>query len=282
MRNYNDHLKEIFDVEKPIIGMIHLKPLPGSPLYDPELMPMSKIIRIAIEEAKILEEAGLDGLQVENIWDYPYLKNKDITYETVSSLSVATHEIKNSVAIPVGVNCHLNGGFAALAAAVAAEANWIRVFEWVNAYVSHAGIIEGIGGKLARYRSFLKSNNIKFLCDVNVKHGSHFIISDRTIAEQAHDAESEGAEVLIVTGFKTGEPPSVEDVSEFCSATKLPVLIGSGITKDNAVSLLKHADGAIVGSYFKKDGVWKENVQSSRAVEFMNVIKSFRKEFENE
>ncbi|MFW6122087.1 MAG: BtpA/SgcQ family protein, partial [Petrotogales bacterium] len=129
-------LNQIFSVKKPIIGMIHLKPLPGSPLYDPKGMPMAEIIKNAVDEAKILEDAGIDGLQVENIWDFPYLKNKDIPNETVSSLSVATYEIKKSVDIPVGVNCHLNGGCAAFAAAVAAGANWIRVFEWVNAYIS--------------------------------------------------------------------------------------------------------------------------------------------------
>ncbi|MFW6119933.1 MAG: BtpA/SgcQ family protein, partial [Petrotogales bacterium] len=107
-------------------------------------------------------------------------------------------------------------------------------------------------------------------------------ISDRTITEQAHDAESEGAEILIVTGFKTGEAPSVKNVSEFCSTTELPVLIGSGITKNNAIKLLEHADGAIVGSYLKKDGIWKEKVQSARATEFMNVIRKFREELENE
>jgi len=200
-------IKDIFKQNKPIIGMIHLRPLPGSPLYDPANMSVSKITEIAINEALKLQNAGIDGLQIENIWDYPYLRGSDIGHETTTIMAVIASKIKESVDIPIGINCHLNGGMKALAIAAAVEAKWVRVFEWVNAYVSHAGILEGIGGKLSRYRSFLKAEDIKFFCDVNVKHGSHFIISDRTIADQARDAESEGAEALIVPVLKPESLP---------------------------------------------------------------------------
>ena len=89
--------------------MIHLKALPGAPLYDPVNMDMKKLLSLAVEEAKILESAGVDGLQVENIWDYPYAKDKEISLECTAALAVATHEVARSVSIPVGVNCHLNG-----------------------------------------------------------------------------------------------------------------------------------------------------------------------------
>jgi len=265
-------LNDIFAAEKPIIGMIHLKALPGSPNYDPKVCPMKKIISIAVEEAKTLEEAGVDGLQVENIWDFPYMQDEDLGHETSSSLAVAASKVIESVSIPVGINCHLNGGKSALAASVASGARWIRVFEWVNAYVSHAGITQGIAGKLSRYRSFLKSEGIKFFCDVNVKHGSHFIISDRTVEEQAHDAEGEGAEVLIVTGFETGKAPTPEKVRKFSESVNIPVLIGSGTDKENVTELLKYSDGAIVGSYFKVDGNWKNSVDKIRVKEFMSSV----------
>lgn len=269
-------LKQIFGVSKPIIGMVHLRPLPGSPLYDPRVMDMQEVIDVAIEEASALEAGGVDGLQVENIWDYPYLKGSSIGYETVAALAVATSSVRQAVKIPVGVNCHLNGGKAALAAACAAGASWVRVFEWVNAYISHAGLTEGIGGELARYRSMLRANDIKFLCDVNVKHGSHFIISDRSIEEQAHDAESEGADVLIVTGFETGIPPTPDKVRTLSEHVNVPVLVGSGMTADNAGALLEYADGAIVGSYFKEHNNWKGKVDQDRVCEFMSVIRRVR------
>ena len=77
-------LKDVFKVDKPIIGMVHLRPLPGSPKYDPVNMGMDKIISIALEEAAILEQAGVDGVQVENMWDIPYLRSENIGYETAA------------------------------------------------------------------------------------------------------------------------------------------------------------------------------------------------------
>lgn len=275
-------IKDIFKQNKPIIGMIHLRPLPGSPLYDPANMNVSKITKIALNEAIKLQNAGIDGLQIENIWDYPYLKGSEIGHETTTIMAVIASKIKESVDIPIGINCHLNGGMKALAIAVAVEAKWVRVFEWVNAYVSHAGILEGIGGKLSRYRSFLKAEDIKFFCDVNVKHGSHFIISDRTIADQARDAESEGAEALIVTGFETGKSPTPEKVKEFSRNVQTPVILGSGTDIANVSTLLKYADGAIVGSYFKEGNDWKRPVDGKKAEEFMKVVKKLREELKND
>ncbi|MEL7659109.1 MAG: BtpA/SgcQ family protein [Bacillota bacterium] len=277
MRSDN-FLKDIFLCKKPIIGMVHLRPLPGAPLYNPKKLNMNGIADIAIEEALKLQSGGVDGLQIENIWDYPFLKADDIGHETTAAMAVIATMVKNSVKIPIGINCHLNGGIQAIAVAKAAGAKWVRVFEWVNAYVSHAGITEGIGNKLARYRSFLKADDeIKFMCDVNVKHGSHFIISDRSFSEQAHDAESEGADSLIVTGFETGIAPSPEKVKEFSESVSIPVLIGSGTTQENVAELMRYADGAIVGSYFKEDNNWKNPVSEERTRAFMDEVMKCRK-----
>ena len=276
-----NHLKinSIFKQKKPIIGMVHLYPLPGSPLYNPAQCSMDNLTEMALSDAVKLANGGVDGLQIENIWDYPYLKGQDIGNETVAAMTAIAVKVKEAVQIPIGISCHLNGGFAATATAVAAGAKWVRVFEWVNAYVSHAGITEGIGAKLARYRSFLKADNdIYYFCDVNVKHGSHFIISDRSISEQAHDAESEGADALIVTGFETGISPTYEKVLDFSKSTSLPVFLGSGITADNASQLLSCSDGAIVGSYFKKSGNWKNTVDGENVKIFMDAVNQYRNE----
>lgn len=270
-------LNEIFKYEKPIIGMVHLRPLPGSPMYDKKKMSMQQIIDTALHEAQLLEQGGVDGLQIENIWDYPYIKGEEIGPETVAAMSVAAICVKQAVKIPVGVNCHLNGADQALAIAIAAGARWIRVFEWVNAYVSHAGILEGVGGKLARLRTALDArDDVMFLCDVNVKHGSHFMISDRSIKEQANDAVTEGAEALIVTGFETGIAPTPEKVREFSTNVSVPVFLGSGTTEENVGELLKYSDGAIVGSYFKENNNWKEPVSLERTKRFMDAVRGIR------
>jgi predicted TIM-barrel enzyme len=121
------------------------------------------------------------------------------------------------------------------------------------------------------------------LCDVNVKHGSHFIISDRDNRRtQAQDAESEGAEILIVTGFETGKAPTPEKVKRFSESVKVPVIIGSGLTEDNASELLSFADGAIVGSFFKEENNWKNPVDGKRVGSFMKKIRSLRRELSDD
>ena len=269
-------LTDIFPKQKPIIGMVHLRALPGAPLYDASNMGMKKITRIAIEEAKKLENAGVDGLQIENIWDYPFVKGGEIGHETVAAMSVIGSKVKDAVSIPVGVNCHLNAAIESMAVACAIEAKWIRVFQYVNAYVSHAGIIEGIGAKLSRYRNGLDSKHIKMLCDVNVKHGSHFIVSDRTKIQQAQDAINEGAEVLIITGFETGDAPTSDNVKEFTKEINMPILIGSGVTKENVVDLMRYADGMIVGSYFKEGNNWKNNIDQKKVIDFVKTVEKIR------
>lgn len=275
-------MQEIFLKPKPIIGMVHLRPLPGSPLYDAVNMGMSQIIALAVKEAQILQAAGVDGIQVENIWDYPYVKNTKIGIETVACMAVAASKIRDAVHIPMGINVHLNGGEQALAIACSVGARWIRVFEWVNAYISHVGITEGIGGELARYRARLQARNVHFFCDVNVKHGSHFIISDRSVSEQAHDAESQGADAIIVTGFETGKAPTAARVRELRESVSVPILVGSGATADNIEDLLTCADGAIVGSYFKKNNNWKNLVDPGQAKAFMDAVNAFRRGLKND
>lgn len=271
-----NHLESIFEQPKPIIGMVHLKPLIGSPLFDKEKMPMEKIIEIAVQEAVTMEKAGVDGLQIENIWDYPFSKGEDIGYETCAALTAAAMAVSQSVSIPFGINCHMNGGHAALAAAAASGGKWIRVFEFISAYISYTGLTEGIGGSLARYRKLLDAEDVRFFCDVNVKHGSHFIVSDRSVSELAFDAEEQGADALIITGFETGQPPSAEKILESKKNVSLPILLGSGVKTSNVQELLSCADGAIIGSWFKEQHHWKNPVDFKSVKEFMDEVSVLR------
>jgi hypothetical protein len=114
------------------------------------------------------------------------------------------------------------------------------------------------------------------MCDVNVKHGSHFVIHDRTVEEQARDVETQGADVLIVTGFETGSAPTTEKVGSCKAAVNLPIILGSGVTTENACELLSCADGAIVGSWFKEDNNWKNTVDYKRTKDFMKQVQQLR------
>lgn len=265
----------LFGAEPFVIGMIHARALPGSEKY--ERGSMGKVIDKAIEEARILEGEGVDGLQVENMWDRPYKKGEEIGFETVAALSVVVREVINMVKIPVGVNCHLNGGIQSLSIAAATGAKWIRVFCWVNAYISNAGLIEGIANKVLTHRRMLRAEDIKILADVHVKHGSHFIVSDRSLEEHAKDAEDYLADAIIVTGSATGSAPTVEEVRKVKESVNIPVFVGSGLTSENIINFIPHIDGCIVGSYFKREGRWFNEVDRERVKAFMKIVKEQRR-----
>lgn len=268
---YETMLRALFTNVKPIIGMVHLKPLPGSPLYRPGSM--DQVCAVAVEEALILQEGGVDGIQVENIWDYPYLKCEEIGHETVAALTAAAIKVKEAVEIPIGINCHLNGVLQSIAVATAVGAKWVRVFEWTNAYISHAGYIEGAGGKAMRYKNAIGAHEIRFFCDVHVKHGSHFIVSDRSIEERARDAELNGADAIVISGWETGAPPDLNLVRTVKEKVTVPVILGSGVNEKNVTELLAVADAAIVGSHFKSDGNWRSPVDRDRVRRFMKLVR---------
>jgi membrane complex biogenesis BtpA family protein len=267
-------LNELFKNPKPIIAMIHLPPLPGAPRYSG--MPMEDIIEYALRDAELLKSGGVDGLQVENIGDYPYLKPESIGHETSSILAVVAREVRKATGMPVGICCLANGVIPAIAACLASGGKWVRAAEWANAYIADEGFVEAVAHHALRYRSNLRAADIRVFADVQVKHGSHFIISDRPFEEQVADVEFFDADAVIVSGTRTGAETPLDRVVKAKQATSLPVLVGSGLNPRNAESLLKVADGAIVGSYMRRDGKFWNPVEIERVKELMSVVRRLR------
>jgi hypothetical protein len=63
--------KRIFAANKPVIGMIHLGALPGTPACESSLADVEKL---AVRETILLRDAGVHGLMIENMHDTPYLR----------------------------------------------------------------------------------------------------------------------------------------------------------------------------------------------------------------
>jgi membrane complex biogenesis BtpA family protein len=267
-------LENLFIVTKPIIGMVHLKPLPGAPHYKGESM--EEIIEFALEDVRRLEEGGVDGLQIENAWDIPFPKPEDFSFETVAAMTAIGVEIAKASNLPLGVNCLANAVIPAIAIAKACKAKWVRSNQWVNAYVANEGIVEGASAKAMRYKANLFGDDIKIMADVHVKHGSHSIVADRSLAEQTRDNEFFDADILIATGNRTGDETSLDELIGIKESASLPVIIGSGMTIENAQKILSIADGAIVGSSLKENGNWWERVDSDRVKRFMDQVISLR------
>lgn len=270
----SDCLAEIFPKRKPIIGTIHCLPFPGAPRY--EGGPVSEIVEHAVSEALAYAAGGIDGLIVENEGDFPFLPPDAIGVETVSMMAVVAAAVIAAVTIPVGVMILANGAIPSIAVAKSVGARFVRVNQWVNAYVSNEGLLEGPSGKALRFRSNIYARDVKIFADVHVKHGSHSIVADRPVQEQAADAEFYDADVEIATGQRTGDPTSVDEILEIRQGTNLPVIVGSGLNRDNAAETLHHADGAIIGSSLKFDGHWWNRVDPKRVDALMKVVESVR------
>lgn len=267
-------LGELFPKAKPIIGVVHLNPLPGAPRYQGE--PVRDIYRRAVQDARTLAEGGIDGIMVENASDMPFLRPDDIGSETVAALTAACMEITAAIDTPIGITCVANGVIPGLAVAKATGARWVRANQWVNAYVANEGFLNGPAPQALRYRKAIDAEDVRILADVHVKFGAHAITADRDIAEQATDAEWFDADVLIATGTRTGSPTQPEEVNQVRAGTNLPVIVGSGLDPDQLATLFEVADGAIVGQWLKVDGRWWNPVDPERVEKLVTAAEKFR------
>ncbi len=237
--------------EKPIIGMIHMAPLPGAPN---NRMSMKLLTEFALSEADKLERAGLDACIVENVGDTPLLKDSLPPY-TVAAMTVITKEVVGHTKMKVGVNMLRNACEEALSVAHVAGAQFIRCNILIGAYATDQGIIEGCAAKVARMKKELNSGVLVF-GDVHVKHA--YPIFNVEIEYAAQDlAERGGADAVIVSGPRSPVPPSFERVKKVRDAIDKPVLIGSGIGLANVKQFYQKSDGVIIGEPdFKVGGVW--------------------------
>jgi uncharacterized protein len=267
-------LARLFPKRKPVIGVIHLKPLPGAPRYDGE--EVRAIYAAAAADARTLAAGGIDGIIVENASDLPFSRPEDIGPETVAALTAACLEVRAATELPIGITCVANGAIPALAIAKAVGARWVRVNQWVNAYVANEGLLNGPAPAAMRYRSMIGARDVAIFADVHVKFGAHAITADRSIAEQATDAEWFDADVLIATGARTGSPTQPREVSSVRAGTNLPVIVGSGLSPEQVPDLFGVADGAIVGQWLKVDGKWWNKVDAKRVEMLMNAVAKTR------
>jgi len=253
-------LSDLFGDQRPLIGVVHLLPLPGSPRYGGSL---AEVTDRACADARSYIDGGLDGLILENYGDLPFFPGP-VPPETVAAMTVAAGEIGRMTDRPLGINVLRNDALSALGIAVAAGAAFIRVNVLMGASVTDQGIIQGPAHRLLRRRRELGAE-VKIFADVLVKHAHPLGRADA--AESARELLGRGlADVLIVTGPATGREPAGEDLARVKEAAgESPVLAGSGVRPENVSKILTVADGAIVGTSLKRDG------QTERAVDIERV-----------
>ena len=261
-------MTQLFSRPKPVVGVIHVGALPGTPRGSQSV---SELVAAAREEAKLYRECGVDGVIIENMHDVPYLRG-EVGPEIVAAMTAIAVEVKGECALPVGVQILAGANIEAMAVAHAAGLDFIRAEGYAYAHVADEGLIQASAAKLLRYRRMIGATQVRVWTDVKKKHAAHAITADVSLGETAETVEFMGADCVIVTGSATGRPPTIADVHEAKSHCGLPVFLGSGITANNIAEFREAADGFIVGSAFKIDGLWSNTIDPARVTHFMNVI----------
>jgi len=246
----------------PVIGMVHLRPLPGSPRFTGRL---GAVIDAALADAAAWQKAGANGLMVENFGDVPFFKG-DVPRETVAAMTAVACEIRRAVpGLALGINVLRNDGASALAVAAAVGASYVRINVLSGAAVTDQGIIEGRAADIMRYRRALGAEHIKVLADVRVKHAAP--LAERPLQDEVEElVHRAGADAVIVSGTGTGKPTDPAHAAEVKRfAGDVPVLIGSGADA-KSIPLLKPAcSGFIIGSAAKPGGMIDAAVDSKLA-----------------
>lgn len=260
--------------------MIHLPALPGTPAASSALS-IEQITTAAVTEAQTLADAGFDALIIENIHDRPYL-NRIVGPEIIASITRIGTTIRTAVKCPLGVQILAGANHAALAVALAINAQFIRAEGFVFAAVADEGIMPiADAGPLLRYRRTIGAENIAIWADIKKKHSAHALTADVDLPTTARAAEFCAADALIVTGSETGQPVDLESLATLRTAladSKLPIVVGSGATPEQLPQLFQHAHAVIVGSYLKKEGHWANPLDQQRIKNFINAAREARHE----
>lgn len=262
-------MTSLFPNSKPVIGVIHVGALPGTPRG---VMSVAELVRQAAEEAGIYRECGVDGIIIENMHDVPYLKGA-VGPEIVAAMAVIGSEVKNECGLPVGVQILAGANVEAMAVAHAARLDFIRAEGYAYAHVADEGIIEASAARLLRYRRMIGAERVQVWTDIKKKHSAHAITADVSLGQTAETVEFMDADCVIVTGSVTGEAPKVADVQEAKTHCRLPVFLGSGISETNIEEFYNEADGFIIGTAFKVDGLWSNTVDPNRVTQFIHRIR---------
>lgn len=262
------NLEHLFRTANPVIGVVHLLPLPTSPRWGGSL---KAVMDRAEQEATALAAGGVDGIIVENFFDAPFTKDR-VDPATVSAMSLIVQRLMSLVTLPLGLNVLRNDAQSALAIATCVQAKFIRVNVLTGVMATDQGLIEGQAHQLLRYRRELGSD-VKILADVLVKHARPLGSPNLTTAVQ-ETIERGLADGVILSGWATGSPPSLEDLElAKAAAQTTPVFIGSGANWENIPTLMQAADGVIVSSSLKRQGRIEQPIDPIRVSRFVEATR---------
>ena len=264
-------LPEWSTVPRPVVGMLHLPPLPGAPRFAGNMVSLRDHL---LRDADSLATGGTQGFMLENYGDLPFYPERVPPYVVAHMTALACEVKRRFPQLPLGINVLRNDGRGALAVAHASGAQFIRVNVLCGARVADQGVLHGIAHDLLRERALLRADStIRILADVDVKHSAP--LAPRPLEEEVSDTLHRGlADALIVSGSGTGRATDPDHVAaaRAAAAGKAPVFVGSGVTPASLPDYLPHADGFIVGSAFKAGNDPAQRVDAARVRELLAAL----------
>jgi membrane complex biogenesis BtpA family protein len=236
-----------FDAVQPIVGVVHLRPLPGAPRFDGDAR---RIVEQAVGDAAALAAGGAEAIMIENFGDTPFFAT-EVPRETVAWMTRIAGAIRDRVDLPLGICVLRNDARAALAVAHAVEARFIRVCILGLPRVTDQGLVEGNACDLLRDRARLGAD-VRIWADVDIKH-SYALAKGYSIERDAADLVTRShADALVVTGSATGRSIQETHLDALHGRFAAPVLVGSGVTESSIGDLVGRCDGFIVGTGLKE------------------------------
>ncbi|MEQ8658058.1 MAG: BtpA/SgcQ family protein [Hyphomicrobiales bacterium] len=261
----------VFETEKPVIAMVHLGALPGSPLYDAQ-GGLEKLLDDARKDLHALQAAGFDAIMFGNENDRPYAFDADTA--STATMAAIIGALKPDITLPFGVNV-LWDPMATVALAAATGAKFCREI-FTGTYASDMGIWAPDAGKALRYRDGLGRKDLLMLYNVSAEFADS--LDRRPLPDRARSAVfSSIPDAVLVSGQITGEAARMEDLEGVKAALPdTPVLANTGVRHDTVADVLAIANGCVVGSALKVDGHTWNAVDPDRAKDFMDRARQAR------
>lgn len=269
MTRIEKHRKAFGGKEKPIIGCLHLKALPGTPMWNRN-MSIEEHIDKVMADAAILKEAGFDAFVFANEEDYPYVDHvgPEIVATYARIVTAVTHEFK----LPFGVGIMMDP-YASVALAKATGASFTRGF-FCNTCVTDFGLINRSVGDIMRYAKQINAEDVNIYTAIEGHFGE--FIDPRSVQDRYRTSKF----IIPCTGFimsgpSTGQPPQASTLASLKEIDdSVPLIFNSGATPQNVGTLLPYCDGVLVGTSLKKDGYLFNPVDRNRAMAFMDAVRS--------
>jgi membrane complex biogenesis BtpA family protein len=266
-----ENFGRVFGKNKPVIGMIHLAALPGSPLYAQD-RGLAGIVEAAARDLNALQAAEFDAVMFGNENDRPY--ELDVDTASTATMAYVIGQLRNRIAVPFGVNV-LWDTMSSIALAAATGAHFVREI-FTGAYASDMGLWTPDAGKAMRYRDRLGRSDIAMLYNVSAEFAHSLDL--RELPDRARSAVfSSIPDAVLVSGQITGEAAALSDLEAVKAVLPdTPVLANTGVKHETVADVLRAADGCIVGSSLKVDGNTWNPVDPERAAEFMRLARDAR------